>query len=223
MIKIATTVWLLACSVIAFSQTTSTIKGKVADENGQAIPYANVYIEGSLDGTSTADDGRFSLSTNNGGAITLVVSFIGYKPFSLKGESKEMTDLNIRLIPNTKNLEEVVVIAGNFQLKNASTLNSQKAVDLVSTAGSNGDLFKAISMLPGTQVANRDGRLLVRGGSNKETQTYIDDMHVLSPYTGAFGEVGSRSRYSPFLFDGINFSLGGYVPEYSQGLSAVLP
>lgn len=223
MIKIATTVWLLACSAIAFSQTTFTIKGKVADENGQAIPYANVYIEGSLDGTSTTDDGRFSLSTNNGGTITLVVSFIGYKPFSLKGESREMTDLNIRLLPNTKNLEEVVVIAGNYQLKNASTLNSKKAVDLVSTAGSNGDLFKAISMLPGTQVANRDGRLLVRGGSNKETQTYIDDMHVLSPYTGAFGEVGSRSRYSPFLFDGINFSLGGYVPEYSQGLSAVLP
>ncbi len=75
----------------------------------------------------------------------------------------------------------------------------------------------------GTQAPDHDGRLLVRGGMIRESQTYIDDMHVLSPYTASFGEVGSRGRYSLQLFEGISFSLGGYVPEYSQGLSAVLP
>ena len=32
-----------------------------------------------------------------------------------------------------------------------------------------------------------------------------------------------RGRFSPFLFKGINFTLGGYSGEYGQALSAVLP
>lgn len=96
-------------------------------------------------------------------------------------------------------------------------------MDLVTTAGSEGDLYKSISLLPGTQVAGADGRLLVRGGSSRESQTYIDDMYVLSPYTATSDNVPSRGRYSPFHFDGISFSMGGYSPEYSQSLSSVLP
>src|SRR5690606_8954932 len=32
----------------------------------------------------------------------------------------------------------------------------------------------------------------------------------------------TRGRYSPFLFDGITFSTGGYSAEYGQALSSVL-
>jgi hypothetical protein len=32
-----------------------------------------------------------------------------------------------------------------------------------------------------------------------------------------------RGRFSPFLFKGINYSLGGYNSEYGQALSSVLP
>ena len=33
----------------------------------------------------------------------------------------------------------------------------------------------------------------------------------------------SRGRFSPFIFKGINLSLGGYELEYGQALSSVLP
>lgn len=217
-------IWLMACSAIAFSQTQSThINGTVYDEQGEPISYVNVYIEGTIEGVSSGEDGAFSFTTEAQGTVTLKASFIGYQTFSVKDEVKNLHNLKIILKSEAKNLNEVVVYAGNYQLKSASTMNKSNAVDLVSTAGSEGDLYKSVSMLPGTQVADRDGRLIVRGGSSRETQTYIDDMHVLSPYTPAFGDVGSRGRYSPFLFEGINFSMGGYVPEYSQGLSAILP
>lgn len=221
--RLATTVWLLACFAIAFSQTHVRISGIVKDETGQPVPYANVYIKGTMDGTSTMADGTFMLTTTESGSLTLEVSFVGYETYSMTGEATKMDHLEIFLKPKISDLDEVVIYAGNYLLKNSSTINKTKAVDMLSTAGSDGDLIKAISMLPGTQAPDRDGRLLVRGGSSRESQTYIDDMHVLSPYSASFGEVGSRSRYSPLLFDGINFSLGGYIPEYSQGLSAVLP
>lgn len=216
--------WLALGYAFAVSQPAAVrINGTVCDESGQPVPFVNVYVQGSMDGASTAEDGSFAFATAESGTITLAASFIGYQPFSVTDDVKNLRDLRIVLKAEARKLNEVVVYAGDYQLKSASTISSGKAVELVSTAGSEGDLYKAIAMLPGTQVADRDGRLLVRGGSGREAQTYIDDMHVLSPYTAAFGEVGSRGRYSPFLFEGINFSLGGYVPEYSQSLSAVLP
>lgn len=221
--RLATTAWLLACFAVAFTQTTVKISGIVKDETGQPVPYANVYVTRTMDGTSTTVDGTFTFVTGGNGMITLEVSFIGYVTYSVTDEAVNMDNLEISLRPQINDLDEVVIYAGNFLLKNSSTINRTKAVDMLSTAGSNGDLIKAISMLPGTQAPDRDGRLLVRGGASRESQTYIDDMHVLSPYSASFGEVGSRSRYSPILFEGINFSLGGYIPEYSQGLSAVLP
>lgn len=222
--RLATTFWLLACFAIAFSQTAVSISGIVLDEAGQPVPYANVYIKGSMDGTSTTADGTFILMTTIGnGVITLEVSCIGYVTYSVTDEALNMDNLEIFLKPQINDLNEVVVYTGNYLLKKSSTMSKTKVVDMLSSAGSNGDLFRAISMLPGMQVPDRDGRLLVRGGASRESQTYIDDMHVLSPYTASFGEIGSRSRYSPVLFEGINFSLGGYIPEYSQGLSAVLP
>ena len=48
-------------------------------------------------------------------------------------------------------------------------------------------------------------------------------MHVLRPYSSTAPDSPSRSRFSPFLFKGINFSLGGYDAEYGQALSSVLP
>lgn len=221
--RLAFIIGLSVCCRIVFSQAITCIKGSVRDESGQPLPSVNVYIKGSLDGASTDDEGMFSLTTDARGAVTLIASFIGYLPFSVTGNVEDLGPVDIILEPEVQNLNEVVVYAGNYQLKSSSTINRTNAVDLVSVAGSEGDLFKAISMLPGTQASGRDGRLLVRGGTSRESQTYIDDMHVLSPYTPAQGDVGSRSRYSPFLFEGLNFSMGGYVPEYSQSLSAVLP
>ena len=48
-------------------------------------------------------------------------------------------------------------------------------------------------------------------------------MHVLVPYSTNVENNAVRGRFSPFLFKGINFSLGGYGGEYGQALSSVLP
>jgi hypothetical protein len=47
-------------------------------------------------------------------------------------------------------------------------------------------------------------------------------MHVLVPYSTNVENTASRGRFSPFLFKGINFSLGGYSGEFGQALSSVL-
>ena len=199
------------------------IIGKVVDSNGAPLEFVNIYIKGTTEGTTSSEDGKFILETQLTGTVTLVASFIGYEPFSITNDISQLNNITIKLLASATDLGEVVVYAGNYSLKSASSIEQKNAVDLVTTAGSGGDLFKAIALLPGAQASTVDGRLLIRGGSSREAQTYIDGMHVLSPYTASTGNISSRGKYSPFLFEGINFSMGGYSSEYSQSLSAILP
>ena len=53
-------------------------------------------------------------------------------------------------------------------------------VELAVGGGANGDLYSALQTLPGTQLEGETGKLLVRGGDNSETQTFIDGMQVLN-------------------------------------------
>lgn len=197
------------------------LTGRILDENGNPIEFVNIQIKDTIEGTTSSYDGSFCLETQNNKPFYLVVSFIGYEDSIILIDDETNCNLQIVLYPVSHELKEVSVYANNRASKSLSTLENINNIELVTTAGSEGDLYKAISLLPSVQ-SNADGRLIVRGGSSKETQTYIDGMHVLSPYTTNIANIGSRGRYSPFLFEGINFSTGGYSPEYSQSLSAIL-
>ncbi len=119
-------------------------------------------------------------------------------------------------------LDEVVVTGHRTPAAN-SRWSDMSPVELVTVGGANGDLYKALQTLPGTQIQGETGELLVRGGSGHETQTYIDGMHVLNPYTSNGINTPARSRYSTFMFSGVNLASGGAPLEYGEALSAVLP
>ncbi len=97
-----------------------------------------------------------------------------------------------------------------------------KPLDIVTTAGSNGDVIAALQTLPGTQPNAEDGRLFVRGGDARETKIYIDGLRVFTPYSRTVSGTPVRGRYSPFLFKGVSFSTGGYSSAYGQALSGIL-
>ncbi len=200
------------------------VSGTVLDETGVPLPYANVFIKETLEGGSTGEDGRFSFQTDTTGQVTLSVLMLGYENWSRTAGLDTFSNITIRMKPASVALDNVEVVASNFTLKGSSEWQQMGAVDIVTAGGSNGDLYRSITTLPGTQMAGENGRLYIRGGESREAQTYIDDMHVLLPYTSTGTEnTPVRGRYSPFMFEGMNFSLGGYDPEYGQGLSSVLP
>ncbi|MEM8889642.1 MAG: TonB-dependent receptor [Bacteroidota bacterium] len=55
------------------------IKGKVSDQEGKAIAFANIELQGTTKGSQSDENGIFRLDNLNPGEYTLVVSFIGYK------------------------------------------------------------------------------------------------------------------------------------------------
>ena len=136
---------------------------------------------------------------------------------------KYMTDtVRLKFHIDSIALEEVVVKGRKTPVAN-SRWSDIHPVELVTVGGANGDLYKALQTLPGTQVQGETGELLVRGGSSRETQTFIDGMHVLNSYTSNSINTPARSRYSTFMFSGVNLASGGAPQEYGEALSAVLP
>lgn len=210
-------------SSVINAHSQSFIRGVVTDEKNKSLEYANVSIEGTVEGTTSHEDGTFELRVSNNTEIVLVFRTMGYETEKMVVDVAKNEFIQVQMKTNVKELGEIVVVSSGFNLKGGSTIGEKNAIELVTVAGSEGDLFKSLNFLPGVQVADTNGKLLVRGGDDSESQTYIDGMHVLNAYTTVPANVSARSRYSPFVFEGMNFEQGGYVSEYSQSLSSILP
>ncbi|WP_435416226.1 TonB-dependent receptor [Polaribacter aestuariivivens] len=200
----------------------TTVSGKVTDSKNVPILGANVYLDGTYDGTSTNEKGEFTFKTAETGTQTLVVSFISFETYIKTANVKTLNKLKIKLRDDVNSLDAVVINAGTFEAGEKGKVTVLKPLDVVTTASALGDFVGALQTLPGTATVAEDGRLFVRGGEAEETQIFIDGARVFTPFTPTTNNIPTRGRYSPFLFKGITFSTGGYSAEYGQALSSVL-
>jgi outer membrane cobalamin receptor len=198
------------------------VSGTVLDNKGNPIHGANVFIDGTYDGTTTLEDGSFSFLSSATGTNTIIVSFMSYRIFKKEVDLSEYKELNVVLREDVNSLDAVIISAGTFEAGEKSRVSVLNPLDIVTTAGSAGDIVAALQTLPGTQNVGESGRLFVRGGEAGETQTFVDGLRVAQPYGATVQNVPSRGRFSPFLFSGIAFSTGGYSAEYGEALSSVL-
>lgn len=211
---------ILFFTAVAAAQT--TISGKVVDFKNNPVYGANIYLEGTYDGATSTEEGRFSFTTTETGVQTLTISFLSFETKTIIEDVSKLNNLIIKLREDVESLDAVVISAGSFEASDNSKVSVLKPLDVVTTASALGDYVGALQTLPGTSNVAEDGRLFVRGGSADETQIFIDGIRVFTPYTPTTNNIPTRGRYSPFLFDGITFSTGGYSSEFGQALSSVL-
>jgi TonB-linked SusC/RagA family outer membrane protein len=97
-----------------------TITGTVLDEKGDGMPGATVVLKGTSLGTSTDAEGKFSLRIPDGTASpTLVISSVGYVKQELPVSDR--TSFSIKLVANTQDLNEVVVVGYGTQKRSDVT------------------------------------------------------------------------------------------------------
>ena len=207
-------------SVTALAQ--NEISGTVLDEKSKPIVGANIYIDGTYDGATSDENGKFSFSTTTIGNQTLVISFVTYETLSITIDVANYKNKTVKLRESVNSLDAVIVTAGTFDAGEKARVSVLKPLDIVTTAGAMGDIVSALQTLPGTNTVGEDGRLFVRGGEADETQTFVDGIRVAQPYGATTANVPTRGRFSPFLFSGMSFSTGGYSAEYGEALSSVL-
>lgn len=218
--KLFFTLSFLFFTAVIFAQ--NTISGKVVDQKGKPVAGANIYIDGTYDGATSSETGDFSFETTETGNKFLVVSFLLFETFKQEIDVANYKDQTVKLRENINALDAVVITAGTLESGDKARVSVLKPLDIVTTAGSAGNIVAALQTLPGTQSVGEDGRLFVRGGEASETQTFVDGIRVAQPYGATTNNLPTRSRFSPFLFSGIAFSTGGYSAEYGEALSSVL-
>ncbi|SDY60893.1 SusC/RagA family TonB-linked outer membrane protein [Hymenobacter psychrophilus] len=162
---------LLVCGpLVVQAQQGLTVSGTVVDAAGETLVGATVVVQGTTIGTSTNNEGFYSLQVPDGQG-TLVFSFIGYMP--LERAIKNTALLNATLKANPQSLEEVVVV-GYGEVKRADLTGSVGSVNM-------DDLNKApvksfddalAGRVAGVQVTSPDGQpgaapnIVIRGGNS---------------------------------------------------------
>lgn len=107
----------------AFAQQGS-IEGTVTDANtGDPLPGANVILEEVDEGTTTGQDGRYSLQVEPD-TYTLRISFIGYQEAvreNVQVAAGGTVEIDVQLSPSQEQLEEVVVVGYGEQQREEVT------------------------------------------------------------------------------------------------------
>ena len=175
----------LFMSVTSFAQG---VKGTVIDENGEPVIGATIVDKVNSQNAAITDfDGRFTINVNAG--KTIVVSYIGYETQELEAKN----GMTVRLQPDNKVLDEVVVVGYGVQKKSSVTgaISQVKPEDMENRTISNaqqalqgktsGVQIISTSAAPGSSPTVR-----VRGySSNKSSEPlYVVDGVRLSDISG---------------------------------------
>lgn len=100
-------IWILSFgSIFAFQ-----LKGKVTEENGEPIPYANVYLENTTYGVVTNIKGEFFLELDKGD-YRIVFQSLGYEKKIVEVTLEGHMSIDVVMVPTALELDVVEVTAG---------------------------------------------------------------------------------------------------------------
>ena len=150
---------------MAQQQVTGTV---VSDEDGMPVVGAAVRVVGTNTGTVTDSNGKFSITCPKG-KNTLSISFVGMEPIQVSARA----NMRIILRNDTKNLDEIVVVAYGTQRREAKTgsITSLGSKDIADVPATSFDKMLA-GKLAGVQVTQNSSQpgsssqIRIRGNSS---------------------------------------------------------
>ena len=194
---------ILLIPVSAYAQNQKTVTGTVIDETGEPLIGATVKVVGKSIGAITDFDGHYSL-TVPADTKQLSFSYVGYKDYIADITSDV---INVTMKPNSKVLDEVVVIGYGVRKKDDLTGS-------VSSVGEK-DFNKGVISSPEELVNGKiAGVQIVNGGG--------------SPTSGATirvrGGASLNASNDPLIvIDGVPMEVGGSVSGSGNFLSLINP
>jgi len=192
------------------------VSGKVTDEKGATLPGVSVTLKGTTTGVVTDVNGNFSITVPNLGSGTLVFTYIGYlsQEVSLNGQK----GINVTLQPDTRNLNEVVVVGYGTQKKATLTgsVSVIKGADMVKSPEP--DLSNSFAgRVSGVTANNISGEpgydgssILIRGLATTNNNT------VLVVVDGVPGQIGGLERLDPNDIESVSVLKDGTAAIYGS-------
>jgi TonB-linked SusC/RagA family outer membrane protein len=178
------------------------VTGVVTDDTNLPLPGVSVKIKGTTIGVTTDVNGKYTLNADEN--ATLVFTFVGYgsKEVNLTGGR---TNYNVQLLPNSKDLNEVVVVGYGTQKK--------------------ANLTGAVATISGTELQNRpvpNALAALQGVSPGVTITRSSGQPGSEGYGIRIRGFSSANTASALvLVDGIEQDLGLISPDDIESISVL--
>ena len=187
---------LLFLGIAAIKGQTNSISGKVSS-NGEVLPFVNVYLKKTKQGTSTNKNGFFELKNIPNGTYTIIASSIGYKfkskKITLIGNQKIVKNFNLKV---NDALEEIVI---SGTLRPVTKSNSPVPVEVYSKTffrkNPTPSIFESLQNVNGVRpqlncsVCNT-GDIHINGLEGAYTFVLIDGMPIVSGLSTVYGLTG---------------------------------
>ncbi len=223
----------------------TTISGQVIDSEGEPLPGVSVVVKGTIVGTPTDSDGRFTLTVRQDPPLILQFSAVGFQSQELDITSANTSDITITLLEQTILGSDVVVSASRVEesiIDAPVTIEKMDVISVRTTASD--DYYKSIANLKGVDMtaSSINFQIINSRGFNSTGNTRMvqltDGMDTQAPALNfpignlngpseidiesvEFIPGASSALYGPNAFNGI-LLVNSKDPFQYQGLSVML-
>jgi len=214
----------LSINLFGFSQSRYTLSGTVSESQGQeTLIGANIIFPEINTGTTTNEYGFYSI-TLAAGTYEVLVSFMGYEPFTKTVVLDNNKTLDFSITESADALDEVILETNveRVDIKtpqmsvNALTANTIKQIPVVFGEA---DVIKSITLLPGVSNGGEgSGGFNVRGGSTDQNLILLDEATLFN----SSHLFGFFSVFNPDAIKNIKLYKGGVPAKYGGRVASVL-
>lgn len=215
--------FLMGLGLTVSGQERLTISGNVIDaDNGEELIGATVLVQGLGTGGVTNEYGFYSL-TIPPGEYRLVISFVGYETVTRSILLDQNLKINQELVPQSRNLDEVVVSSERPDENYQSTTMGVNRLDvreieIIPVLLGERDVIKTLQLLPGIKSSEGGGGFFVRGGGADQNLILLDE----APVYNASHLLGFFSVFNSDAIKDLSIYKGHIPAEYGGRASSVL-
>jgi hypothetical protein len=214
---------LLGSTSLQAQSNNATLSGKVTDENGKPLEFANISLKNTSIGTVSNREGVYLLRIPAKKIVIIVYSMVGYQSVekSIKASEEQKLEQNISLKQVDQEIEEVQVTQNRRTKTNMDRIDAKYMTNM--TDAGTGGVEALIKTLPGVSTNNElSSQYSVRGGNFDENLVYVNDVEVYRPLLTRSGQQEGMSSINSDMVSSIEFSAGGFDAKYGDKMSSVL-
>ncbi len=201
------------------------MSGVIKDkESGEALPYAQILVQGTSNGATTNVDGYFTLFNILTDTSVLEVVYVGYNKKYVQLTPKLVSEpLTIKIHFQSTDLEGVTITADRQDLLRVSDEISTvsmtpKDISSLPSLGEK-DIFRSFQLLPGISGSNESSAgLYVRGGTPDQNLILYDGFTVYHQEH----LFGMYSAFNTNAIKDVQLYKGGFESKYGGRLSSVM-
>ncbi len=231
MCKIVKTLSMIALSLLVgasviHAATTGKVQGTVRDaQTGEALPGANVVIDGTQRGAVTDGNGFFVILLVEPGTHSMTASMVGYdaqRQTDIRVQTDLTTTVDFEIREATLELGEITVIAERPPVEPDKTTSKyiMSAEDLESVPIVR-DMGEFIELQAGVSIDAEGDEIMIRGGDRDHVAYIVDGVRIsTTDHRGSRTGIGRDLNKS--AVQELQVITGGYNAEYGNAQGGVV-